>query len=241
MDKKKISIVLGLMCLVLTWAIVVQIKTINKNIGSSDPTQIENDLRDEVLRWKERYDDSYAELEKAEKELEKERTNAAKNDDTSSQKEEELKIGSTILGTTDVKGKGVIITLRDNQTIKSDSLLPTDDIGKYLVHEADLLNVINELKNAGAEAISINDQRIVPTTAIICSGNVTQVNGEKVGAPFVIKAIGKPDELKENLNRPGGTLDLMKSSVVVDVETSNNLTIMKYDGVMQSKYLKAMK
>ena len=90
MNKTKIGLILGSVCLILTCAIVMQIRTINQNITVSDLGVVSDELRDEVLKWKEKYDNSYKELEKAEKELEEERTEATKNDETSKTKEEEL-------------------------------------------------------------------------------------------------------------------------------------------------------
>jgi len=69
------------------------------------------------------------------------------------------------------------------------------NISKALVHDEDLREIINDLKNSGAEAISINDQRIVSTTAIICSGSVVTINGVKLNSPFEIKAIGNKSSL----------------------------------------------
>ena len=107
-----------------------------------------------------------------------------------------------------------------------------------LVHDTDVLSVINELKNAGAEAISINDQRIIPTTGIICGGNIIDINDEKVGAPFEIKAIGLPEQLAA-LDRPGGYLELLRSySVEAKLEKSNSITIPKYTGTMTYEYAK---
>ena len=101
--------------------------------------------------------------------------------------------------------------------------------------------MINELKNAGAEAISINDQRIVTTTAISCRGNTIDINGEKVGAPFVIKAIGLPEYLSA-LSRPGGYMEALKEAGVnVKLEKSNSIKIPKYSGIIKFEYLTNMK
>ena len=92
MNKTKIGLILGSVCLILTCAIVMQIRTINQNITVSDLGVVSDELRDEVLKWKEKYDNSYKELEKAEKELEEERTEATKNDETSKTKNMSRKI-----------------------------------------------------------------------------------------------------------------------------------------------------
>ena len=243
MNKRKISILLGSVCLILTIAIVVQMRTISSTVSVSDPTFIDDELKDDVLRWKEKYTEAYKELEIAELKLEKQRTKATENDTSSTEKETELKTGEAILGTTEVSGKGVIIVLNDNQTVSTETLGITEDASTYIVHDEDLLNVVNELKNAGAEAISINDQRIVSTSSIVCAGNIIRVNGEKVGAPFTIKAIGNQDDLYYALSRVGGYLDILDSwKVITDIKKpTTNITIAKYNGTFKVKYLKELK
>lgn len=114
------------------------------------------------------------------------------------------------------------------------------DPTKLIVHDLDVFYVINELKNAGAEAICVNDQRIIPTTAIECGGNIITVNGEKIGSPFIIKAIGLPENLA-NLERTGGYLARMKEEkVTVEFKKSNNVTIPKYSGIINYKYAKSV-
>ncbi len=240
MNKKKIGIVLGIVCLVLTAAIIVQVKTI-KNFGiETNATFSEDSLRNEVLKWKEKSDNASEELGKVEKELEKQRAKATENDETSKNNEKEIKVANTVLGLTDVNGEGVEITLKDNQDITTETA--TNDISYYVVHDIDILSVVNELKNAGAEAISINGERIINTTSITCAGNVAQINGEKVGAPFIIRAIGESETLYEALNRPGGYIKLLNDSgIVSNIKKSNNITIQKYNGAINFKYLKDTK
>lgn len=242
MNNKKIGISLGVICFLLTLAIIIQINTVNKTIKISDPTFEEDELRDEVLIWKERYENSYEELETAEKELEAQRKNATQNDTEAKEKEELIKTGNNYLGLTDVTGKGIILTLKDSQTVNKDTLSAGEDISEYVIHELDIINVINELKNAGAEAISINDERIISTSSIMCAGNVVKVNGQKVAAPFVIKAIGIPESLEETLKRPGGICNLLEGyKIVTDIKKQSNLTIFKYNGVLSYKYLREVK
>ena len=240
MNKKKIGIVLGIVCLILTAAIIVQVKTI-KNFGiETNATFSEDSLRNEVLKWKEKSDNASEELGKVEKELEKQREKATENDETSKNNEKEIKVANTVLGLTDVNGEGVEITLKDNQDITTETA--TNDISYYVVHDIDILSVVNELKNAGAEAISINGERIINTTSITCAGNVAQINGEKVGAPFIIRAIGESETLYEALNRPGGYIKLLNDSgIVSNIKKSNNITIQKYNGAINFKYLKDSK
>ena len=197
-EKEKVSIVLGFMCLALTIGICIQLKTVKGSNFVVSQNNEENNLRAEVLKYKEKYDNKYKELEKAEEELEKERENSTQNNTELEKKEDEIKKGNKMIGMTEVVGPGVIVTLSDSKKDANTSLNPSD----LVVHDADVLSVINELKNAGAEAISINEQRIIPTSGIVCGGNIIEINGEKVGAPFIIKAIGLPEQLAA-LERPG--------------------------------------
>ena len=236
-NKKVVAAVLGVMCFLLTLGIFVQIKTVKNNNSTVSNNYEENSLRAEVLKYKEKYDNKYKELEKAEEKLEQERESSTKNDGELQSKEEEITEGNKITGLTEVTGAGVIVTLTDSKKDSSSSLNPSD----LIVHDLDVLSVINELKNAGAEAISINDQRLTPNSGIVCGGNIIDINGEKVGAPFIIKAIGLPEQLAA-LNRPGGYLAKLKEySIGVELKKSNKITIPKYTGTITYKYAKTIK
>lgn len=233
MSKKKISVILGIMCLILVYCICIQIKTINNTNSTYSSNDTVNSLRDEVLKYKERYDAKYKELEEAEATLEKVRESTTGNNDELTSLEEQIKAGNKLLGLTEVTGEGVIVTLKDNTSTSASSVLNASDL---LIHDMDVLSVINELKNAGAEAISINDQRLVTTSAIICDGNVIQINGQKVGAPFEIKAIGLSEQLAA-LSRPGGYLSVLEEyGIEATLVKSNNITIPKYAGSITFKY-----
>lgn len=229
--KKQVAITLGIMCFLLVFGIGIQLRTTQNLVKTAGTTYRENGLRDEVLKWKEQYDRAYEELANAEKQLEKERKVSISSDDTSVEKQEELKKINTYLGLTDVQGEGIIITLRDN----TNSFISSAD---NLVHDGDLRRIVNELKNTGAEAISINDQRIVPATTITCAGTVIQVNSEIVGSPFVIKAIGDQNMIN-NVMRSGGFIDVLINTYGINVEAkkSDKITIEKYNGVLTDKYM----
>lgn len=238
MNKKIISLILGLMCMLLSYGIAAQIKTINGTGSTMSTNAKENELRDAVLKSKEKYDNLYRELEEAENELEVERTNATQNNTELTDLENEIKDGNKVLGLSEVTGNGLIITIDDNQDISLNNWLADPNL--LLVHDSDLISVVNELKNAGAEAISINEQRLITTSAIECDGNIIKVNGEKVGAPFTIKAIGLPEVLI-NVDRFGGYLDYLRDTryLKVSVERMTDkktITIPKYTGVIKFQY-----
>ena len=239
MNKKQIAITLGIMCFILTVAICIQLKTIENTTTTISQSLKENGLRDEVLRWKERYDNVYEELNQSLKELEEVRKQATQNDTKSSAKQEEIKNNNMLLGLSEVKGEGLQIVIADNNTgtLKNES--EALDLSSQVVHYDDLLVIVNSLKMAGAEAISINGQRIIQTTAITCEGNVIKINGQKVSSPFTIKAIGSQGLLYGSLTMIGGYLYILdEAGVIVETTQMDNLTVEKYSGVINYKYVK---
>ena len=134
---------------------------------------------------------------------------------------------SLLAGTTDVTGEGIIITLYDGSGANS------------LVHDSDVLTVVNELRVAGAEAISVNDQRIITTSAIRCVGSVIQVNYQKVAAPFVIKAIGNAQYLESAMTIKNGVIDVLNGyGLKVTLSRESDIAIQKYDGALSFNFAK---
>lgn len=236
MQKNKIAIILGIVCMVLTISIAVQIRTI-ENATSTVGTGISDNsgLKDEFLKSQEEYNTAYKKLEEAEKKLEEVRNQATQNSETDSNTEIEIKEDRKLLGLTEVTGQGFIIKLDDNREINGSEVLNVSD---YLVHEGDLTYIVNELFNAGADAIAINDQRITSKTSILCDGNIIRINGEIVSVPITIQAIGYPERMDYALNRPGGYLEILANAgVQVYVQKSEKITLPKYEGVYNSEYL----
>lgn len=235
MKKKQIAITLGIMCFILTVAISIQLKTVKNSNSTASQSLIDNGLRDEVLRWKERYDNAYQELLGSEKQLTQVREQATQNNTTANAKQEKIRENDMLLGRVEVKGAGLEITLADNNVAGASLIDPS----MVLVHYDDLLQVVNALNNAGAEAISINGQRVITTTSITCEGNVIKVNGEKISSPFTIKAIGSQGLLLGSMTMAGGYLSNMEDwGVIVNVKTVDDLTIEKYNGIISYKYVK---
>lgn len=99
---------------------------------------------------------------------------------------EELDHYKMISGTIDVCGEGIIVQIDD----ATRDVYEWEDQNQVLVHDLDLLMVINDLARSGAEAISVNGQRITNNTAISCSGYTVHINGQFFARPFEIRAIG---------------------------------------------------
>lgn len=237
-EKYRIAVILGIVCFILTIGICIQIKSVD-SITEKEGISISDNsgLIDEVFRQRQIYKDTYKALENAELKLETIRTQATENSGVDSSIEAQIKNNNRLLGLTEVKGPGIIIKLDDNRDVNIDELLI--DPGSLIVHEGDLIQIVNELFNAGADAISINGKRIVSTTAILCDGNIIRINDEMVGVPIEIKAIGYSERLYYALNRTQGYLDIMKrDGVIVSTEKKDEITIPKYEGVYQYDYIK---
>lgn len=240
MKNWKASLTLGIVCMVLVMAICIQVKTIDNSNTTVSQTLTSNELREQILKQKEKYDKSVVELANTEKKLEEMRVQATKNDDQALRIEEQIKLDNILLGLTDVKGPGIEIVLKDNDIVKRENIIGTDNLQFYIIHAGDLITVINDLKNAGAEAIEVNGQRIVNSSSIYCAGNVIKINGEKITSPITIKAIGEPDLLYGSMNILGGYIQLLRETgISVDIRKSNNIEIGKYEGVIKPLFMKA--
>ena len=137
-------------------------------------------------------------------------------------------------GLTDVEGPGVTVILEDSASANL-----TGDEADYLIHDSDLLSVINELRSAGAEAISLNGERILATSEVRCTGAVVTVNGRRYAAPYVIFAIGDPDTLYSALTMRNGVVDILSQwGITVRVTASDQLLIPAYSGTVDYQYAK---
>ena len=119
-----------------------------------------------------------------------------------------------LLGLVPVKGEGIVIRLADNPQASADA---GPDAGPFLpgiVHDFDLLQVVNELRSAKAEAIAVNGIRITGYTPIRCVGPVIYINFESVAAPFTVEAIGNADSLQSALAMPGGIVENLKNQTL---------------------------
>lgn len=222
--------------MLLVMSICIQINTIKDATKTVGATLKDNsDLKNELLKCQGEYEEIYKELEEKEQKLEEIRLTAATKSEGDTQNEAEIKSNQILLGLTEISGQGFVIELDENRQVSSDEVL---NINGYLVHEEDLLYIVNELFNSGADAVSINDQRITNTTAILCDGNIIRINGKMVGVPITIKAIGYPERMEFALTRPGGYLQAMADDGVKVVHwKSESITIPKYEGVYTYEYL----
>lgn len=141
-------------------------------------------------------------------------------------------------GTKTVHGEGVVITVDDGTgPVKNGS-----EINSLLVHDNDILRIINELKAAGAEAISVNGQRIIETTSVSCAGYTVRINGTTYARPFVICAIGDSTKLTDRLiGAYGYGKELQEWGVQFKIQSTSGIEIAGYDKTPYFLYMKEQK
>ena len=140
---------------------------------------------------------------------------------------------------TPLQGPGVIVTLDDSKLPGK----PGENQNLYLIHDDDLLKVINELKAAGAEALSVNEQRLIATSEIRCAGPTVSVNNQRSSPPYVIKAIGDPKTLDAALKMRGGVVETLKFwGIQVNINVvDSSLEVPAYKGTFRYEHAKPVK
>ncbi len=151
----------------------------------------------------------------------------------------ELALQQVRTGITALEGPGIIVKLDDNNSGLASA--PNDDPNRYVIHYENLLYIVNDLRNAGAEGISINGQRIVVSSEIRCVGNVIMVNTTRLAPPFEISAIGSPEKLEDAITSSSTYQQLSltgfpASYTVTDVH-SRDIVLPAYTGSFSTKNL----
>lgn len=230
--KVVITITVGLICFILTYVIFIQFKTIEETNITEVETLTEAELREKVVSWRKKYEEVNKKLDETNIKISEYRQKKEANQEASELLDKELLQAQRLAGETEVRGDGIVVTIVDKEDTEY-----SQDITVY-----DMLYLLNELKAAGAEAISINDQRII-NMSDIADINFTDgshymlVNKEeKFVSTYVVKAIGDPKYLSSALTTKNvGFMDQYRDNATL--ERQNNITIPKYSGEIRIKYI----
>ena len=153
----------------------------------------------------------------------------------------EAEVNNMLLGYSAVNGQGITMIISDGSV---DYTLGVDDL--YLqalrtVHNYDMMQIINELKLAGAEVISVNNQRILPNSEIYCSWAFISVNGVKLPSPFVVTAIGDMDILENYLTRAESyTKQLINRGINVYIEKTEKVVMPAISKSIEANHIKGL-
>lgn len=137
--------------------------------------------------------------------------------------EAEWKKAKLIAGITDVKGPGIVIKLDDASVRQKDV-----DVRWQIIHDNDIRTILNLLKIAGAQSISINGERITPISEQVCAGPTVLINRNRYPVPYVINAIGNPDELYNAVNNSEVVAIMLEWKIRVEISKNESVTIPKF-------------
>lgn len=228
MEKGKITITItiGLMVIILTAVIFIQFKTINQTDVTALENMREDELKSEISNFKKKIEETNNQIEETNLKIAEYEEVIATDREASELLAKELEQQNNLLGKNDVIGSGVIVTLTDTKAQK--------------VTSEDLRELLNELKTDGAEAISINNQRIVYDSYIVdIGGTFISVNGKKLVSPYEVKAIGNPTYLESGLSKKQyGYIDKkLEEGKDIALTRQDNITIEKYNGDLTMEYI----
>ena len=226
MKKGKIimTVTIGIACFLLVMIIFMQFKMVHETDITSIDTMRESELRTELSSWKAKYDEINLKYEEISKKVEEYKQQMKDNVDATALIKNDIAENEKYIGYSDVEGEGIVITLEDNS--------------KKEITSDDLLNLVNQLKLAGAEAISINDERVVNTTDItIVNGAFVFVNGKRLSSPYTVKVIGNQKYLDSAISIKYGYIDeITANGKTISYIPVKSVKINKYKGDLSMKY-----
>lgn len=223
-EKLAMVITIGVICVLLTSVMFLQFKSVQVIEESGVGAMRESELKTEYSLIKEKSDEIKKTLEEVEDSIKEYNNQSTDIQGTIDLLRNDIAKANIDVGYTNVKGPGLVITLSD---------------GDYdFVDATDLLFAINELKFAGAEAISINDIRVVNTTSLPeMSTDYIVMDRARIISPFTIKVIGDIKYLESVINIKGGLKDLIESEGKnISYTVESEVYINRYDGLLEINY-----
>lgn len=217
---------IAFVCVVLGFMLAVQFKT-TQDIESTIPFQRVEDLSQRLSQTEKERDSLQDEVKKL-----KESTN---KQEALSKDIENIKMGAGVLA---MQGPGISIVIDDSKKQSKTG----ENLNLYLIHDDDILKVINELRAAGAEGISINEQRLIATSEIRCAGPTLSVNNTRYSPPYEIKAIGDSQTLENALKMRGGVVETLQFwGIQITIKTENNVILPAYKSQFRFEHSKPIK
>jgi len=207
-------------CAIIGFMLAVQFRSV-RDSQSAVPNQRLEELSGRLIQVEEERDELAKQLEI----LQRESNAAASNEIVS-----ELQIQA---GATALQGEGIILRMDDSTRVAKSGENPN----LYLIHDDDILRVINELKAAGAEAVSINGQRLIATSEIRCAGPTLSVNNVRSSPPYEIRAIGDRKSLENSITMRGGVAETLKVwGIQLEVTPAADVYIPPFKGTVKRVY-----
>lgn len=219
---KQGKLAITLVCVVLGIMLAVQFRT-TAEIGSSVRSQRAEDLVKQLNQIEKERDALVGEVKQL-------RETAVSS--SSSAYEDNIRVSAGLIP---LEGPGIIVTMDE---AKQPSV-PGKNPNLFLIRDEDILKVLNELRAAGAEAFSINGQRLIASSEIRTAGTALSVNNIRTAPPFEIRAIGEPDTLENSLKLRGGVIETLQVwGIQVSVKKQTNVLVPAYKGVFRFEHAK---
>ncbi len=236
MKLKKGQTIIVILMVILGMLIAVQLRLSQMGYKYVQFTDI-NNLQSTILKEKveiEQLKEKQKELETKEKAYESAQTGGG---DLESVLEENVKQYKTFAGLTKLEGPGIVVIVTDAERDLDTNENPND----LIVHDYDMRALIGDIRAAGAEAISINNQRILLSkTEMYCTGPTIRINDQVFAQPFIIRAIGDKNRLLEVVDGPNGYANILRDTgIFVETNTSINIEIPAYTRIKEPVFLKS--
>lgn len=216
---------IALVCVVLGIMLAVQFRT-TQDIKSSIPYQRVEDLSQRLSQTEKERDA----LAKQVQDLK--RTSGV---EAASKEFDMVRMGAGVVA---MEGPGIIVTIDDSKRPSK----PGENPNLYLIHDDDILKVINELWAAGAEAISINEQRLIASSEVRCAGPTLSVNNSRYSPPYEVRVIGEPTTLENALKMRGGVIETLQFwGIQVTIKKQDIVMVPAYKGAFRFEFAKPVK
>ncbi|SDY44268.1 Uncharacterized conserved protein YlxW, UPF0749 family [Proteiniborus ethanoligenes] len=235
----KSNILIILVCIILGVILAIQLKSVENNIGSSTiPTQRAQQLAIDYKKIQDERDRIRNELDNLEAKLKQYEKGEAEKDVYLENLYKDIEKYRVLAGYESVQGPGIVIEINDPPM----EVLYGEDSSAIVDNYEFLLQIISVINATEAEAISINEQRYTSFTEIVPAAKHLEINGVSFGPPFVIKAIGKPDDLENALRIKRGIIWRMENLLNLDIhiKQEQNIVIPKYRKIKEFRYAKPL-
>ena len=140
-------------------------------------------------------------------------------------------------GLVPLTGPGVIAVFQDSTAA---TVPANEDPANYIVHDYNLRDVVNTLWASGAEAISVNGERVLATTSLYCVGTTIIVNVTRLSPPYEVRAIGDPTALSAALHTAPAMQALLGHAAIYDepvaIDPAETVAVPAFSGALTYKY-----
>ena len=220
---------IGIICILFTSIMFVQFKSVQVIEASGVGQKRETELRTEYSALKDKSDEMKQQLEEIQNTTKEYIDQSSDVQATMDLLKSDVDKARCDLGYTDVKGPGIILTIADGKNAANDK--------EQVVTYNDLIMAINELKYAGAEAISLNDERVVNNSFVANISEYMVMNDNRISGPYTIKVIGDSKNLESVINIKGGIKDYLESyNKQISYTVENEVYINKYNGNIEINF-----